>query len=78
MAPIEIAAPRIEVRRGADALEIDVALDLAGQLPPGPCRLAISAVIEETNGERSYWALAHSPGRPDFHDAVGFAAHLPQ
>ena len=52
------------------ALEIDVALDLAGHLPPGPCRLAISAVIEETNGDRSYWALAHAPGRPDFHDAA--------
>jgi hypothetical protein len=78
MAAIEIAAPRIEVRRRAGALEIDVALDLAGHLPPGPCRLAISAVIEETNGDRSFWALAHAPGRPDFHDAVGFAAHLPQ
>ena len=26
-------------------------------------RLALSAVIEETNGDKSYWALAHPPGQ---------------
>lgn len=29
--------------------------------------IALSAVIEETNGTKSYWALAHPPGKPDFH-----------
>ena len=77
MTPLEIAAPRIEMRRGAEALELDVAVDLSAHLPPGPCRLAVTAVIEETNGARSYWALAHAPGRPDFHAAEGFAAVLP-
>jgi hypothetical protein len=77
MAPLEIETPRIEARGGDHAFELDVTLDLARQLPPGPCRLAISAVIEETNGARSYWAIAHSPGRPDFHHDAGFAARVP-
>jgi hypothetical protein len=77
MAPLQIAPPRIELRRDSDAIELDVAFDLAAHLPPGPCRLAISAVIEEPDGARSYWGLAHPGGRPDFHQAAGFAARLP-
>lgn len=37
---------------------------------------AISAVIEETDGTKSYWALAHPPGRPDFHHSDCFALEL--
>ena len=77
MAPLAIAPPRIELRRAADAIELDVGLDLAAHLPPGPCRMAITAVIEETDGVRSYWGLAHPGGRPDFHHASGFAGMLP-
>jgi hypothetical protein len=75
MTPLEIATPRIEARRSDAALELDVVLDAAA-LPPGPCRLALSTVIEETSGAKSYWALAHPDGRPDFHHPAGFAARL--
>ena len=30
-------------------------------------RLGLSALIEDTSGRKSYWALAHPPGKPDFH-----------
>jgi hypothetical protein len=40
-------------------------------------RLNLSAVIEETGGRKSYWALAHPEGPPDFHNADCFVAHLP-
>jgi hypothetical protein len=30
-------------------------------------------VIEDQSGGVSYWALAHPPGKPDFHHADGFA-----
>ena len=41
-------------------------------------RLALSAVIEETDGTKSYWALAHPPGdKPDFHDPACFTLELP-
>jgi hypothetical protein len=78
MAPADIAAPRIELATTDTTLELVVRLDLARlALPPGPCRLALSAVIEAAAGAKSYWALAHPPGRPDFHHRTGFAYGLP-
>ena len=43
----------------------------------GPWLVGFSAVIEETDGTKSYWALAHPPGQPDFHHPTCFAATLP-
>ena len=40
-------------------------------------QLGLSALLEETDGTKSYWALAHPDGdKPDFHDPVCFAARL--
>ena len=40
--------------------------------------LGLSAILEEKDGTKSYWALAHPLGdKPDFHDPACFAAHLP-
>ena len=40
-------------------------------------QLGLSAVLEEQNGTKSYWALAHPPGdTPDFHHPDCFAAKL--
>lgn len=74
MALAELAPPAIIT--GANATHIDV--DALIYLPPSqaPWRLALSAVIEETNGAKSYWALKHPPGKPDFHHADGFVLEL--
>ena len=40
-------------------------------------QLGLSAVLEEKDGTKSYWALAHREEKPDFHDPGCFAAHLP-
>jgi hypothetical protein len=41
-------------------------------------QLGLSAILEEKAGTKSYWALAHPSGdKPDFHDPICFAAHLP-
>src|SRR6478672_6284240 len=40
-------------------------------------RLGLSAVIEEKDGTKSYWALAHPSEKPDFHLADCFVANLP-
>ncbi|MEA3035029.1 MAG: hypothetical protein QOH04_788 [Sphingomonadales bacterium] len=40
-------------------------------------RLGLSAVIEETGGRKSYWALSHPGGEPDFHHRDCFAFELP-
>jgi hypothetical protein len=40
-------------------------------------QLGLSAILEEKDGTKSYWALAHPPGdKPDFHMADCFAARL--
>ncbi len=44
----------------------------------GVWELGLSAVLEEKDGSKSYWALAHPEGdKPDFHAPACFAAHLP-
>lgn len=69
---LEIAAPVIEpVEYG-----VRVAIDLSA-LPPPPWRVGLTAVIEETDGTKSYWALAHPDGPPDFHDPTCFVLDLP-
>lgn len=40
-------------------------------------RLGVSAIIEAKDGTKSYWALAHAPGPPDFHNPDCFIATLP-
>lgn len=41
-------------------------------------QLGLSAILEERDGTKSYWALAHpESGDPDFHDPACFTAHLP-
>ena len=70
----EIAAPRIEVRSDEATFTLQAALELDGL--SSPLYLGLSAVLEETNGRKSYWALAHPPGKADFHHADCFALEL--
>jgi hypothetical protein len=39
--------------------------------------LALSAVLEEKDGTKSYWALAHPSQKPDFHAPGCFTGKLP-
>jgi hypothetical protein len=64
--------PRI--KRLDDGVEVDC--DLGG-LPHGELRMALTAVIEEEGGAKSYWSLAHPPGAPDFHHPACFTGRLP-
>ncbi|MFP3945015.1 MAG: DOMON-like domain-containing protein [Alphaproteobacteria bacterium] len=73
-------APDIQIRCGGGGFELRALLDLDGLpdfVPQAACRLGLSAVIEETDGSKSYWALAHPPGQPDFHHSDCFALELP-
>lgn len=55
------------------ALE-DIPLRLAHD---GEWGLGLSAVLEDASGRLSYWALAHPPGKPDFHHPDCFTLALP-
>jgi hypothetical protein len=76
--------PRVICRRREGELDIDVDLnlqsipELTDAIRNGrELRLAVSAVIENDQGQICYWALAHPPGKPDFHHRDGFALVLP-
>ena len=69
----EVSPPHVSVESGADRLELRASLEVPID---GDWRLGLSAVIEAKDGSVSYWALAHPPGRPDFHHADCFAALL--
>ena len=69
-------APEIVVRRTKRRLELDAGI-CRDFLPPGrPLRLGLSAIVEDADGELSYWALRHPPGKPDFHHPDAFASQL--
>jgi hypothetical protein len=70
----EIGAPRIDVRSSDESYTLQATLESDRFI--SPFRLGISAVIEETNGGKSYWALAHPPGKADFHHSDCFALEL--
>jgi hypothetical protein len=72
-------APAIAVRRLAGRLEVEAVLPLARLAPGDPrsaLRVGLAAVLEDSDGRLSYWALRHPAGRPDFHHADGFVLRL--
>jgi hypothetical protein len=68
--------PQWTMRLGSSFTIFDAAIPRSA-LPEGECRVNVAAVIEEQGGAKSYWALAHPPGKPDFHDPACFVATLP-
>lgn len=73
MAPAPEAAELVSLEGRGGYNELGFVLEL----PPEARRLALSAVIEDIDGTISYWALAHPPGKPDFHHPDSFALTLP-
>jgi len=67
MATFEIEPPKIDVTSTAENYMLRASLGLKQLDLPHSARLGLSAVIEETDGNKSCWALAHALGKPDFH-----------
>jgi hypothetical protein len=80
-APIEDDGlhPEIVVSSAANSFELEALVRL-DRLPliraHKSLRLGLSAVVEETDGTLSHWALKHAPGKPDFHHPDSFALEL--
>ena len=80
-APLEpsIRSPCIVTRATAERFELNARLclaDLSRFHSHSVLCLGLSAVVETKDGSRSFWALRHSTGRPDFHQAAAFALRL--
>lgn len=80
MAPIEVRRPpRIAVRPTPRGLVLEAVTHLEELPMPrrgSPLRAGVAAVIEETDGRLTYWALAHPSALPDFHHRLGFALQV--
>jgi hypothetical protein len=75
----DIDAPRIEAQSRLDCYTLQASMDLdrmPGLRRDTVWRLGLSAVIEDASGRHSYWALAHPPGKADFHHSDCFAYEL--
>jgi hypothetical protein len=71
--------PKIVLRKESDRLELSavIYLDRLPLIKPGAAlRLGLSAVIEDVDGQLSYWALKHPAGKPDFHHPDSFALEV--
>ena len=75
MRELALEAPDIEMSATDDGFELRVAVE-ASALRAGAV-FALTAVIEETSGAKSYWSLRHAAGKPDFHHAESYAVELP-
>jgi hypothetical protein len=74
---VDTQAPRsIAVELAASGFSVHVAAPFMPMDGPRS-KIGLSAVIEEIDGTKSYWALRHSPrGTPDFHHRDCFALTL--
>jgi hypothetical protein len=78
-AATEIGAPTIAAQSDPDRYTLQASLKI-DELPGLPrdagWRLGLAAITEDAHGGKSYWALAHPPGKPDFHHFDCFALEL--
>lgn len=78
MQPLEpLVTPSIVTTKSPDRLTVEVSLALSG-LAEGRWLLGLSAVVEAVDGAKGYWAVAHPPGKADFHHRDCFALDLPE
>lgn len=75
----EVPEPVVTTRRSPGNFQLLAGLDL-GALPDLPgdqsWTFAVTSVIEEIDGNLSYWSLAHGAGKPDFHHLDGFVLEI--
>ncbi len=69
-------APSITTLRTEQSMTLEAAVELACLRREAAVRVALAAVIEDSDGALSHWALRHPPGKPDFHHPDGFALQL--
>jgi hypothetical protein len=76
MRPLHTAAPWIGPIMGTSTMQMLVWIPHLPS-PPREWDLGLSAIIEDVEGNMSYWALTHPSDKPDFHHPESFALHLP-
>jgi len=70
------AALGCAVAQNSRALTVQLRCPLAGFAVDGALELGVGVVLRSPTGALSHWALAHAPGRPDFHWRPGFKLRI--
>lgn len=68
--------PKIHIENSKGNFALKCETQLPAEWWGGELFLGISAIIEEKSGAKSFWALAHGPGTPDFHNRDCFIHRL--
>lgn len=74
MADLPIAPPQVEIQ--VDERRFQLSAIVRGLADTDIWSVGLSAVIETRDGALSYWAIAHPPGKPDFHHSDCFALEV--
>ncbi|MDX9994890.1 MAG: DOMON-like domain-containing protein [Rhodocyclaceae bacterium] len=77
-AAMVLPPPAIDCQRTDDHLRLVVTLPRSALPAGGEPVLALAVILQTQDGHSGYWALAHPPGRPDFHHPAGFVLHSGQ
>lgn len=64
------------VERAADRATLSASFVATSSQWAGPLDIGVSAVMEDVEGDLTYWALAHAAAIPDFHRRGAFAIRL--
>jgi len=79
-AALSIGAPSVVWHRLPDAFVLEACIP-ASALHPNQCgqplEISLTAVVETTDQQLTYWALRHPCAKPDFHNRQGFALQIP-
>jgi len=76
MRALQIAPPEIQTARSEGVIEVIVTMQLIEDWQLPALQIGASMVVSEEQDNISYWAIAHPPGKPDFHHRDCFALHL--
>ena len=76
MTEIPCAPPHIDCTAGEGIFDMTITMDLPESLRTVDVMAGFSAVIADKDGRIAYWALAHPPGKADFHHKDCFALQL--
>jgi hypothetical protein len=71
-----LPTPAIDFRRGEDSFVMSATVrleDLPELAASAAIHAGLAAVLEGSDGQLSWWALAHRSARPDFHDPETFS-----
>ena len=69
--------PQVKIQLSSQQLKLTATIKAADLPAQGSeLQLSITAVIEDSDGKLSYWALTHPSESPDFHHRDGFTLRI--